>query len=98
MFETVVLFALIILMGLVAVLVKLPLSVSLRVLGPPVLTDVTVTLVVLRIHWGTVTGLMSATLAGLLCAGLTTVGRRLFAYFDSGTYHPGAVDLSRRFG
>ena len=98
MFETVVLFALIILMGLVAVLVKLPLSVSLRVLGHPVLTDVTVTLVVLWIHWGTMTGLMSATLAGLLCAGLTTVGRRLFGYIDSGTYHPGAVDLSRRFG
>lgn len=98
MLETVILFGLIILMGLIAVLVKLPLGVSLRLLGHPVLTDVGVTALVLWIHWGTMTGLMSATVAGLMCAGVTTIGRATFGYIEDSRYFPGTVDLSRRLG
>lgn len=93
MLETVFVFGAIILLGLVLILLKLPAQVSLWLLGHHTLLDIAVTGITLWIHWGTMTGLMSAAMAGLMCSLLTSGGRRLFGYIKHGRYFRGLLNL-----
>lgn len=89
MLETVICFGVIIFAGIALVLVKLPRHISLTLLGHAMLLDLVVTALSLWMHWGTMTGLMAATMAGLMCALTTSAGRKLFGYIRDGEYHPG---------
>lgn len=80
-------------LGVALLLVKLPRRVMLRVLKHDLKLDLAVTALVLLIHWGTFSGVMAATVAGLLTS-LTTSGlKRLVGYIDGDSYYPGRIRL-----
>ncbi len=80
--------------GLLLLLIKLPRRTALKLLHRDVLLDLAVTAVVLAIHWGTFSGVMAATFAGLLTSVGTSVAKRTFVYITAGKYYPGYVQLA----
>jgi hypothetical protein len=48
---------------------------------------------VLIIHWGTFSGVMAATVAGLLTSLATTAAKRLFGHIHANRYFPGLFHL-----
>ncbi|MGZ5164926.1 MAG: hypothetical protein ACXWCQ_30835 [Burkholderiales bacterium] len=93
MLEAALVFGLLIFVGLALILLKLPTRIALLLLGHAILLDVFVTAVTLWIHWGTMTGLMAATVAGLACSIATSLGRRAFGYIAGGQFHRGWIEL-----
>jgi hypothetical protein len=65
----------------------------LRALRYDLVIDVAVSLVVLAIHWGTFSGVMAATIAGLLTSLGTSGAKRLVGFIRGDTYHPGLIRL-----
>ena len=65
----------------------------LRVLKHDLLLDVAVSLMTLMIHWGTFSGVMAATVAGLLTSLATSGLKRLVGYIDGDNYWPGRIRL-----
>jgi nucleoside permease NupC len=80
-------------LGLVLLFVKLPRRMMLRWLRYDVAIDIAVTLLVLIIHFGTFSGVMAATFAGLLTSVGTSAAKRLFGFMDRGLYYPGIFRL-----
>jgi nucleoside permease NupC len=80
-------------LGLAFVFAKLKRRTMLRLLNHDMWLDVGVTLIVLLIHWGTFSGVMAATVAGLLTSLGTTAVKRLFGYIQGDLYYPGYVRL-----
>jgi len=81
-------------LGLVFIFIKLPRRTMLRWLRYDVILDVAVTLIVLAIHFGTFSGVMAATFAGLLTSVGTTVAKRLFGYIKGDEYFHGIIRLA----
>ena len=79
--------------GVVLILAKLPRRMMLRVLRHDLLLDVAVSLITLMIHWGTFSGVMAATVAGLLTSLATSGLKRLVGYIDGDKYWPGRIRL-----
>jgi NhaP-type Na+/H+ or K+/H+ antiporter len=79
--------------GVGLLLAKLPRRTALRVLKHDLALDVAVTATVLLIHWGTFSGVMAATVAGLLTSLATSGLKRLVGYVDGNVYYPGRVRL-----
>lgn len=80
-------------LGLAAILAKLPRRMLLRLLKYGAVMDIAVTVLVLIIHWGTFSGVMGATVAGLLTSVATTGLKKLFGYIDGNLYHVGRIRL-----
>jgi NhaP-type Na+/H+ or K+/H+ antiporter len=74
-------------------LAKLPRRTALRVLKHDLSLDLAVTALVLIIHWGTFSGVMAATVAGLMTSLATSGLKRLVGYADSVNYYPGRIRL-----
>lgn len=74
-------------------LVKMPRRLMLRALSRPLLIDLSVSIIVLAIHFGTFSGLMAATVAGLLTSLATSGARRIFGYIQGQRYYPGILNL-----
>lgn len=89
MFET----GLAIFLSLVFIFIKLPRRIMLRLLNHDMAIDVCVTLLVLVIHFGTFSGVMAATFAGLLTSVGTSAAKRLFGYIQNDVYHRGYLAL-----
>ena len=51
------------------------------------------TVLVLCVHWGTFSGVMAATFAGLLTSLATSALKRLVGYIEADRYHPGLLNL-----
>ena len=81
-------------LGLVFIFIKLPRRTMLRWLRYDVILDVAVTLIVLAIHFGTFSGVMAATFAGLLTSVGTSVAKRLFGYIKGDEYFHGIIRLA----
>ena len=81
-------------LSLAFVFVKLKRRTMLRLLRYDLAIDLAVTALVLAIHWGTFSGVMAATFAGLLCSLGTTAAKRMFGYIHGDHYHPGFIRLS----
>jgi nucleoside permease NupC len=81
-------------LGVALILVKLPRRLMLRALKHDLAIDLAVTALVLLIHWGTFSGVMAATVAGLLTSLATSGLKRLFGYIDGNQYHIGRIRLS----
>lgn len=82
---------LIIFLGMLLIAVKLPLKTSLKLLGRPLLVDLSVSVLAFMMHYGTFSGVMSAAVAGLMCSGFTTFGRYAFGYIEHNVYYPGKM-------
>ena len=80
-------------LGVTLILAKLPRRVMLKALNHHVALDLLVSALVLIIHWGTFSGVMAATVAGLLTSLATSAARRLFGYIQSNRYVPGVIHL-----
>jgi len=80
-------------LGVALLLVKLPRRTMLRVLRHDLKLDLAVTILVLLIHWGTFSGVMAATVAGLLTSITTSGLKRLVGYIDGDSYYPGRIRL-----
>ncbi len=81
-------------LGTFLLLIKLPRRLMLRALKYDLVIDVTVSVIVLMIHFGTFRGAMAATIAGLLTSVATSSMKRLFGYVDGNLYHVGHIRLS----
>ena len=80
-------------LGVALILAKLPRRMMLKALNHDVALDLTVSAIVLAIHFGTFSGVMAATVAGLLTSLATSGARRLFGYIDGKNYVPGVLNL-----
>ena len=80
-------------LGVGLILAKLPRLTMLRVLKHDLMLDVAVTLLVLLIHWGTFSGVMAATVAGLMTSLATSGLKKLIGYVDGEHYYPGRIRL-----
>ena len=80
-------------LGVGLLLAKLPRRTALRVLKHDLALDLAVTVTVLLIHWGTFSGVMAATVAGLLTSLATSGLKKLVGYIDGDTYYPGHIRL-----
>ena len=81
-------------LALLLVFIKLPRRGLLRLLRYDLAIDLFVTLLVLAIHFGTFSGVMAATVAGLMTSLATTGAKRLVGYIDGDIYHPGLITLA----
>lgn len=79
----------IIIMGFVFIFLKLPRRTALRLLGRPLLLDLSVAVLAYVLHWGTFTGVMAAALAGMLCSLITSAARWAFGYIEGRKFYPG---------
>ncbi len=79
--------------GVGLLLAKLPRRTALRVLKHDLAVDVAVTATVLIIHWGTFSGVMAATVAGLMTSLATSGLKQLVGYIDGDSYYPGRIRL-----
>ena len=75
--------------GVALLLAKLKREWLLRALHHDMALDVAVTAITLIVHWGTFSGVMAATVAGLLTSICTTVTKKLIGYIKGGVYYPG---------
>ena len=80
-------------LGVALILAKLPRRMMLKALHHDVALDLTVSAIVLAIHFGTFSGVMAATVAGLLTSLATSGAKRLFGYIDGKNYVPGVLNL-----
>lgn len=80
--------------GIALIFAKLPRRVMLRALKHDLMIDVMVSVLVLLIHWGTFSGVMAATVAGLLTSLFTSGLKRLVGYIDGNYYIAGKWRLS----
>lgn len=80
--------------GVALLLAKLRRQWLLRALNHDLALDVAVTAVTLVVHWGTFSGVMAATVAGLLTSICTTVTKKLVGYIRGGVYYPGLWTLA----
>ncbi len=80
-------------MGVALLMAKLSRRTLLKALKHDAAVDITVTAATLLIHWGTFSGVMAATVAGLLTSLATTGLKNLFGYIDGNLYHVGRIRL-----
>ncbi len=80
--------------GVGLLLAKLPRRTALRVLNHDLALDLSVTALVLLIHWGTFSGVMAATVAGLLTSLATSGLKQLVGFVDGDFYYPGKIRLA----
>jgi len=80
-------------LGVALILWKLPRRWMLRALHHDVALDLTVSALVLIIHWGTFSGVMAATVAGLLTSLATSGAKRMLGYMHGNRYVPGIFHL-----
>jgi NhaP-type Na+/H+ or K+/H+ antiporter len=80
-------------LGVALILAKLPRRTMLRVLKHDLLLDLVVSLITLVLHWGTFSGVMAATVAGLLTSLATSALKKLVGFIDGDKYWPGRVRL-----
>jgi len=80
-------------LSVVLILAKLPRRLMLKALHHDVALDLAVSILVLVIHWGTFSGVMAATVAGLMTSLMTSGAKRLFGHIDGNRYVPGFLNL-----
>ena len=80
-------------LGVALILWKLPRRLMLKALHNDVALDLLVSALVLIIHWGTFSGVMAATVAGLLTSLATSGAKRLFGHIQGNRYFPGVFYL-----
>ena len=81
-------------LGLVFIFIKLPRRTMLRWLRYDILLDLAVTMIVLVVHFGTFSGVMAATFAGLLTSVGTSLAKCVFGYIQGDQYVPGLIRLT----
>ena len=84
---------LVVFLGVALILAKLPRRLMLRALHHDVALDLLVSVLVLILHWGTFSGVMAATVAGLMTSLATSGAKRLFGHIHGNRYYPGVFRI-----
>lgn len=84
---------LVVALGLLVVLAKLPWRWKMRIISSPVVADVTIFVVLAILHWGTFSGVMVATVGALACSLVLSAARKLYGYIANNTYYPGVFNI-----
>jgi hypothetical protein len=87
---------LVVALGLLVMLAKLPWKWKLRLVSNPVLVDLCVFCILTFLHWGTFSGVMVATVGALFCSIVLSIARKVVGYIDGNTYRAGWIDVSTR--
>jgi nucleoside permease NupC len=82
--------------GAALLAIKLRRRLLLRALNHDLAVDVAVTAVVMVLHWGTFSGVLGATIAGVFTSLATSAAKRMFGFIRDGVYHPGIFFLDPR--
>ena len=80
-------------LGLLVVLVKLPWRHKMWCISHPVLMDVFVFVMLTTIHWGTFSGVMVATVGALFTSIVLSGARWLYGHVDGTKYYPGIFNV-----
>jgi hypothetical protein len=80
-------------LGVGLIFAKLKRRTMLKALKHDLKIDIAVTVVTLAIHWGTFSGVMAATIAGLLTSLATSSLKQMVGYIDGDNYYPGRIRL-----
>lgn len=80
-------------LGLLVSLAKLPWRHKLWMTGHPLLMDAIVFVFLIAIHWGTFSGVMVATIGALFCSLTLSAARWLIGHISNGKYFPGKFDV-----
>lgn len=80
-------------LGVCLILAKLPRRLMLKALNHTLAIDLLVSALTLFIHWGTFSGVMAATVAGLLTSLATSGAKRLFGHMQGNRYFPGVFHV-----
>ena len=80
-------------LGLLVTLVKMTWKWRMAMLSNPLLVDMMIFIGLLLIHWGTFSGVMADTIAGLLTSVGTSLAKKAFGYIEGHHYHPGYIRL-----
>ena len=80
-------------LGMTLILAKLPRRAMLRALHHDVALDLAVSALVLAIHFGTFSGVMAATVAGLLMSVATSSMKKFVGHIQGDMYFPGLICL-----
>ena len=88
----------IIFVGFILIALKLDRRTLLKLLGKPLLVDLTASIIAYVIHFGTFTGVMAAAVAALMMSATISICRRIFGFIERGedgelTYYVGSWDL-----
>jgi NhaP-type Na+/H+ or K+/H+ antiporter len=81
-------------LGVALILAKLPRRMMLKALKHDLAIDLLVSLLTLFVHWGTFSGVMAATVAGLLTSLATSGLKKLVGYIDGNYYIVGRWRLN----
>lgn len=79
----------IVFVGFVLLGLKVPKWIVLRALAHAIWIDIAVTVLAYSLHWGTMTGVMAAAVAGLMTSVATTIGVKMYGYVKNNEYYPG---------
>lgn len=83
-------------LGLLFTLVKMPWRWKMRLISNPVLTDVSIFTFLTIVHWGTFSGVMVAAIGALTCSAVLSTARWLYGYIEGGTYVAGKVNIASK--
>lgn len=78
-------------LGIIAVLAKAGPAMTARIMGYPLLFDLSIAALTYVLHMGSFTGVMAATFAGMLASGYSSFYRFMFGYIRGGKFHRGVA-------
>ena len=82
-------------LGLLVIMFKANWKWRMLMLSHPVKMDISVFAVLTFLHWGTMGGVMAATIGALMVSLILSAGRKAYGYKKNGRYFRGMVDVSQ---
>lgn len=82
--------------GLLVMLFKLPWRHKLWIVSHPVLLDVLIFAGLTFLHWGTFSGVMVATIGALFCSITLGIAKRVIGFVKDGVYVRGFFNVSNK--
>lgn len=87
---------LVVALGLLVVLAKLPWRWKMRIISNPIIVDMSIFAMLTILHWGTFSGVMVATIGALACSLVLSAARKLYGFIESGRYFPGMFNIANK--
>lgn len=84
---------LVVALGLLVVMAKLPWKQRMWMISHPVTMDVSVFILLTMVHWGTFSGVMVATVGALFTSLVLSGARWLYGHVEKGRYYPGKFNV-----
>ena len=84
---------LVVALGLLVVLAKLPWRWKMKIISNPVIADLCIFCIMCFLHWGTFSGVMVATVGALACSLVLSAARKLYGHIANNRYYPGVFNI-----